>query len=231
MTSNNSTSTGPYTESRTKALIEQFKTKDPSYNTKHTMSNGSSLFFQIESTSSPTINIKAHVAESKIHLRELDPTGLNRLLLPTSNLHSLRSSCTGSLVAYCLKGRMITNNTRSLVEFSQFKWHLGIVVHHTWNFTSVMDCHYNEETHVIYPKGRSPIILMDRKDSTMEFKEFSMQFLERFPSFDSAGFLKVCFKIILIDFALFSTNFTNIECFLFPVSIGQCSRSILLYMS
>jgi hypothetical protein len=200
MTRSDSASTGPYTQSQINALVECYKNKDFISSTiydKHAMSSGSSLCFDI--TSTRPLNIKAQVVQSKINVLNLDPTRFNKLLIPTTNLHRLRTHCIGSLVAYCLNGKMANNDTKSLIEFSNYNWHLGIVVHHTWNFTCVMACQYNEQNHTIYPNGREPIILMDRSNTKKNYEDFSMQFLERFPSFDSFGFLKVRFEPISID--------------------------------
>ena len=213
MTSDSVSTDGPYTSSQINALVECFKNKHSTSSTiydKQAMSNGSSLCFDI--TSTRPLKIKAQVVQSKIHVLDLDPSRFNKLLIPTTNLCHLRTHCIGSLVAYCLNGKMATNDTKSLIDFSHHNWHLGIVVHHTWNFTSVMACQYNEETHVIYPKGREPIILMDRSNTKTNFEDFSMQFLERFPSFDSIGFLKVCLEPIPTD-TLFLIHFTNIDYF------------------
>ena len=130
---------------------------------------------------SPDLKV-ALLDNRKLHILELKGDCLQRVLVPSTNLSRVLKNCKGMLVAVLPTEKLKDNSTSVLRAASLKKWHLGIVLKLTMEYTIVNKCVFSNDGGIRIDRNSIPHRYTRNKAS--------FQFLE-FPSVDGNGYLKV----------------------------------------
>ena len=148
---------------------------------------GSSLVFLIRNSKSKgvgrSLDLKVALLDNrKLHISDLKSDCLQRVLVPSTNLSRVSQNCKGMLVAVLPTEKLKDNSKSVLRSASLKKWHLGIVLKLTMEYTIVNQCVFSKDGGIVVDKNSIPHRYTRDKAS--------FQFLE-FPSIDGNGYLKV----------------------------------------